>query len=134
MDKRIVAVAVIAAAAAVLLLASPASMHDELSETFTIKGTFHESRGQVEIYYEDASQETKSAVLEVLGMGESFQRVYNASRFTETVRFEAVPEYGWKVNPITLVIEHGKYGTINAKTEIHSPGEQVPPVIFGIAR
>ena len=69
-------------------------------------------------------------VLEILGMTESFQKNYTGSEFTERVSFSSVPQYGWKTNPVTFVVEHEEFGSIGIKTEIHAPNEPNPPIIF----
>ena len=69
-------------------------------------------------------------VLEILGMAESFQKNYVGSEFTEKVPFSSVPQYGWKTNPVTFVVEHEEFGTIGIKTEIHASDEPPTPIIF----
>ncbi len=63
-------------------------------------------------------------------MEESFQKTYNTNEFIEIVPFSEPPKFGWAIHPITLIVEHSEYGTVNLKTEIHSIDEPIPPVIF----
>lgn len=124
-----IAVTALAVSVAALLAASAGG--EDLSGTFYIRGTYVESEGHVEIHFADRSGNTTSVILEVLGMPESFQRTYHTHEFTELVPFREPPQYGWKTNPITLVVQHSEHGTVRLKTEIHSAGEPVPPVIIG---
>ena len=109
----------------------PSSELDELSDTFFIEGIFYESQNYVEIHFIDKSANTKSVVLEILGLEESFQKTFETNEFIEIIPFSEEPKYGWEIHPITLVIDHNEYGTVHLKTEIHSEGESIPPVIFG---
>ncbi len=63
-------------------------------------------------------------------MAESFQKNHVGSEFTEKVPFSSVPQYGWKTNPVTFVVEHEEFGTIGIKTEIHASDEPPTPIIF----
>ena len=100
------------------------------ANTFNVDAVFLEEEGYVEISYSDNSAKTQSVVLEILGMTESFQKNYTGSEFTERVPFSSVPQYGWKTNPVTFVVEHEEFGSIGIKTEIHAPNEPSPPIIF----
>ena len=63
-------------------------------------------------------------------MPESFQKNFNNSQFVERVSFSKPPQYGWKTNPVTLLIEHEELGQVGLKTEIHSKNESTPPIIY----
>ena len=108
------------------------SDHEVLSETFFVDATYYESKGGfVEINFEDKSKNTKTIVLEVLGMEDSFQKTFNdVNEFKEIIPFPQVPKYGWEIHPITLTLEHKELGNVNLKTEIHSIDGPVPHVIF----
>jgi hypothetical protein len=101
-----------------------------LSETFIVDAVYLEEEGYVEISFSDNSGKTKTTVLEILGMSESFQKNFDGSGFTERVPFSSTPTYGWKTNPVTLVVEHEDYGKVGVKTEIHAINEPAPPIIF----
>ncbi len=125
-----VAFVAVLGASALLLLAWPTN--DVLSDTFRLDGIFYEPGGYVEITFEDSSGGTRLATLEVLGMAESFQRTYTASEFAERIDFPEPPLYGWKVHPVTLVVQHDEHGMVGIKTEIRPEGGEVPPTIFGV--
>ena len=63
-------------------------------------------------------------------MEESYQKPFVNQSFVERVSFSSIPKYGWKVHPITLDLDHQEFGRIGIKTEIHSPGDPTPPVIY----
>ena len=127
--QRIITVVVVCIAA--ILVLAGVFRGEDLSNMFYLEGIFYESEGIVEIRFVDKSEGTSSAVLEILGMAESFQRTYDTSMFTEIVPFAGVPSFGWKVTPITVLIQHDVYGTIQLKTEIHGEDESKPKVIAG---
>ena len=116
---------------AALFLIDSFSIDRELySSTFIVDAIYFEEEGNVEISFLDNSGKTRSVVLEILGMAQSFQKNYVGSEFTEKVAFSTVPEFGWKTNPVTFVVEHEEFGTIGIKTEIHASDEPSTPVIF----
>jgi hypothetical protein len=55
-------------------------------------------------------------------MEESFQKTFDGWNFKTTIPFEQEPEYGWKVVPVTLVVNHPEFGKVGIKTEIHKEG------------
>ena len=129
----IASVIIISGAAFLLFVNVSSSENNELSQVFFVEGIYHESQNYVEIHFRDSSENTESVILEILGMEESFQQTYDTSEFIEIIPFEEPPKYGWAIHPITMVIQHNEYGTVNLKTEIHPVGEPVPPVIFSVS-
>ena len=126
----IVSVIFITVIGVLFLVESSSIDREELSDTFSVDALYYEEQGFVEISFVDESAQTEKVILEILGMSESYQKSYLGSEFTERVEFSSVPTYGWKTNPITLVVEHAELGKIGIKTEIHSPDEASPPIIF----
>ena len=102
-----------------------------LDGTLLLDATYYKNDGLVVIIFEDKSNKTSLAVLEVLGMDTSFQRHYTGANFTQHVKFDAPPKLGWKVHPVTVAITHDEFGQIGIKTEIHEPGSPKPPIIYG---
>jgi len=116
---------------AVLFFIESISIDRELlSETFIVDAVYFQEDGYVEISFLDKSNKTKTVVLEILGMSESFQKSFVGSGFTERVQFSSTPTYGWKTNPVTFVVEHEEFGQIGVKTEIHEINEPSQPIIF----
>jgi len=86
----------------------------------------------VEITFIDKSNNTKSAILEVLGMDETYHKEYvfnNKSSFVAEFYLEYVPKYGWETTPVTLEIQHSQFGTIGLKTEIVELGKESAKII-----
>lgn len=111
---------------ALLLITS--DRKEKLEDTFEI-GAIFES-GQIKITYADKSQKTTSAVLQVLGMAEPYQKTIQGSEFVETVPFPSPPKHGWKAHPVILDIEHAELGEVQLKTEVRGLGDPVPRVIY----
>jgi len=100
------------------------------ASTFIVDAIYLEDEGFVEVTFLDKSGKTQSVVLEILGRSESFQKIFVGSEFTERILFSSEPQYGWKINPVTFVVEHEEFGKVGIKTEIHAPDESSPPIIF----
>ena len=116
---------------ALLFLIEYYSIDRELfANTFIVDTIYLEKEGYVEISFLDNSGKTKSVVLEILGMPESFQKTFIGSEFSERVSFSETPKYGWKSNPVTFVVDHEEFGKIGIKTEIHIPSEPPATIIF----
>ncbi len=133
MAKKIisaVSIILVSVFAALFLIESFSVDRELYSSTFVVDAIYFEEEGNVEISFLDNSGKTQSVVLEILGMAESFQKNYVGSEFTEKVPFSSVPQYGWKTNPVTLLIEHEELGQVGLKTEIHSKNEPTPPIIY----
>ena len=87
----------------------------------------------VKISFEDKSNNTKSVILEVLGMDVTYHQVYlfdGESEFVENIHLEQIPKYGWKTTPVTLEIQHSEFGKIGLKTEIHEPNQPSPRIVI----
>jgi len=92
-----------------------------------------ESENFIKISFDDKSKNTKSAILEILGMDVTYHKEYifdNESSFIEMVYLEKIPKYGWETIPVTLEIEHSQFGKIGLKTEIHEKGDSIPKIII----
>ena len=86
----------------------------------------------VQVSFNDKSNNTKSAILEILGMDVTYHQEYmftNGSNFVEKMKLKEIPKYGWETTPVTLEIKHSEFGTIGLKTEIYEPGQLKPRVI-----
>ena len=91
-----------------------------------------ESENFIKISFDDKSKNTKSAILEILGMDVTYHKEYifnDESSFIEMVYLEKIPKYGWKTTPITLEINHSQFGKIGLKTEIYEQGDSIPKII-----
>ena len=99
------------------------STQQKYDDLIYLDGTFYPNKKIVLITFSDKTQKTTNVVLEILGMEKSFQRTFNEHDFTLMVPFDHEPQYGWKVVPITLVLEHPDFGKIGVKTDIHEIGQ-----------
>ena len=102
---------------------------DILRQTFQVDAIYYDS-GHIEISFIDKSEKTNSVVLEILGMDESFQKIFYDSEFIEIVPFPSPPKYGWPIHPVVFEVEHEELGHIQLKTEIHPLDAPNPPVIY----
>ena len=86
----------------------------------------------VQVSFNDKSNNTKSAILEILGMDITYHQEYmftNGSNFVEKMKLKEIPKYGWETTPVTLEIKHSEFGTIGLKTEIYEPEQLKPRII-----
>ena len=70
-----------------------------------------ESENFIKISFDDKSKNTKSAILEILGMDVTYHKEYifnDESSFIEMVYLEKIPKYGWKTTPVTFEIYHSQ--------------------------
>ena len=102
---------------------------DTLRQTFQVDAVYYDT-GHVEVSFFDKSQKTTTVVMEILGMDETFQKTFFDTEFIEIVPFSNEPKYGWEIHPIVLEIDHEEFGHVQLKTEIHSLGESIPPIIY----
>ncbi len=113
---------------AVFLLGTDQS--PDLSDTFVVNAVYFADQNLVQISFEDTSGQSTLVIMEIQGMDESFQKYYEKTSFVENVTFELAPKFGWKVHPVTFVVQHPLYEQIGIKTEIHAPNEAKPAVIY----
>lgn len=104
--------------------------HKLLEQTFEISAVYFENDSYAEISFLDKSGKTKRVTLEILGLSESFHKEFASSTFVEKIQFASTPKYGWQSMPVTLLVEHEKFGKIGIKTEIRSIGDVPAKVIF----
>jgi len=126
----IISVVFISVIAALFFIESNSIDRELFSATFIVDAVYLEEEGYAEISFLDKSDKTKTVILEILGMSETFQKSFVGSGFTERVPFSSTPTYGWKTNPVTFVVEHEEFGQIGIKTEIHAINEPTLPIIF----
>ena len=101
-------------------------------EQIEFDAIYFETDHVVKISFNDTSNNTKSVILEVLGMDVTYHQEYtfeSKSNFVEQVYLEEIPKYGWKTIPVTLEINHSEFGEIGLKTEIYEPGQSKPKII-----
>lgn len=126
----IISIIVISALGILFLYDSRSYDVERLANTFDVDAIYFENEGVVEISFNDKSQKTNSVILEILGMENSFQKTFEGNNFVERVQFVSPPKHGWKIHPVTLIVDHQEFGPIGIKTEIHSESELAAPIIY----
>jgi hypothetical protein len=101
-----------------------------LANTLLFSAVYHDDSHIVIISYLDKSNHTNSAILEVEGLNQSYQKKYFQSSFVDKINIASIPQYGWKTTPVTLEIDHKEFGRVILKTEITPYGEQSSKVIY----
>ena len=106
-----------------------ATIIDEpVKHPFELNAVYNE--GIVNITFFDRSEQSQFVSMEILGMKETFRRVYNDTSFTETVHISE-SQYGWSAHPVVVDITHQELGDVQLKTEIHYKGDTPPSLIYG---
>ena len=113
----------------VILLNS--NYENEDFDNFTFDAVYLKDSNSVLITFDDTTQKSSFAILEILGMEETFHEEFKIldSKFTKLVSLDKIPKYGWKTTPVTLEIRYDE-SIILMKTEIHDEGQNSSAVIF----
>ena len=123
---------IIVAGIALSITEQPSEKDSEILAEIKFDAVYLENDNTVQISFEDKSNNTRSVVLEILGMDVTYHQEYvftNNSNFTEKMKLEDIPKYGWETTPVTLEIKHSEFGNIGLKTEIYEPGQLKPRII-----
>jgi hypothetical protein len=132
MNKKIIAVASIIVIMSIMILVTSDSALDEsiISQTIFVDAVYEPKNKIVRIMYNDNSEMTNIATLEILGMEKTFHKEFLQSSFTETIKINSKPKYGWSTIPVVFSINHDEFGKIGLKTEIYEQGESKPRIIY----
>ena len=132
MNRKIITVASIIAIAAIVISVTSDSALDEstISQTIFVDAIYDPKNKIVKIMYNDNSNKTNLATLEILGMEETFHKEFALSSCVETVQINSEPKYGWSTTPVVFSINHDEFGKIGLKTEIYEQGESKPRIIY----
>ena len=125
----IILIAIISVSTVIIL--DPLSENTDFSN-FTFDAVYQKDSNSVSITFIDTNKKSSFAVLEILGMENTFHEEFEIydSKFTKLVPLDKVPKYGWKTTPVTLEITYDEY-VVYMKTEIHDKDQIAPVVIFG---
>ncbi len=125
----IILVVMIVVSLVVILNASQKNTSD--FSHFSFDAVFIKNENYILITFEDKSNKSSFAILEILGMEDTFHKEFmiNGS-FSEKVPINALPKHGWKTIPVTLEITYDKSTIIKMKTEIHDQNTISPEIIF----
>ena len=102
-----------------------------LADTFEFSAIYFDSSHIIKISFLDRSNNTNTAILEIEGLSQPFQKKYNNSSFVENISISSTPQYGWQTTPVTLLIDHKEFGKIILKTDISPYGQPSSKVIYG---
>jgi hypothetical protein len=114
-----------------VIILNPFSENTDFSN-FTFDAVYQKDSNSVLITFVDTNAKSSFAVLEILGMENTFHeefKIYD-SKFTKLVPLDKIPKYGWKTTPVTLEIIYDE-SIVYLKTEIHNEDQIPPVVIFG---
>ena len=125
----IILIAIISVSAIIIL--NPISENTDFSN-FTFDAVYLKDSNSISITFVDINAKSSFAVLEILGMENTFHEEFEIydSKFTKLVSLDKVPKYGWKTTPVTLKITYDE-SVVYMKTEIHNEDQISPIVIFG---
>ena len=114
-----------------VIILNPFSENTDFSN-FTFDAVYQKDSNSVSITFVDTNEKSSFAVLEILGMENTFHEEFEIydSKFTKLVWLDKVPKYGWKTTPVTLEITYDD-SVVYMKTEIHNEDQISPIVIFG---
>ena len=101
-------------------------------DNFTFDAVYLKDSNSVLITFDDTTQKSSFAILEILGMEKTFHEEFTISdsNFSKLIPIDNIPKYGWKTTPVTLEITYDE-SVVYMKTEIHEEDQISPTVIFG---
>ena len=129
--KNFIIILIATISVSTVILLDPLSENTDFSN-FTFDAVYQKDSNSISITFVDANEKSSFAVLEILGMENTFHEEFEIydSKFTKLVPLDKIPKYGWKTTPVTLEITYDEY-VVYMKTEIHNENEIPPVVIFG---
>ena len=129
--KNFIIILIATISVSTVILLNPFSENPDFSN-FTFDAVYLKDSNSVSITFSDTNAKSSFAVLEILGMENTFHEEFEISdsKFTKLVPLDKVPKYGWKTTPVTLEITYDD-SVVYMKTEIHNEDEISPVVIFG---
>ena len=129
--KKFIIILIATISVSTVIILNPLSENTDFSN-FTFDAVYLKDSNSIFITFSDTNAKSSFAVLEILGMENTFHEefeIYN-SKFTKSVPIDKVPKYGWKTTPVTLEITYDGR-VVYMKTEIHDTDQISPVVIFG---
>ena len=130
-QKNFIIILIATISVSTVIILNPLSENTDFSN-FTFDAVYQKDSNSVSITFIDTNKKSSFAVLEILGMENTFHEEFEIydSKFTKLVPLDKVPKYGWKTTPVTLEITYDEY-VVYMKTEIHDKDQIAPIVIFG---
>ena len=129
--KNFIIILIATISVSTVIILNPFSENADFSN-FTFDAVYEKDSNSVSITFVDKDEKSSFAVLEILGMENTFHEEFEIydSKFTKLVPLDKVPKYGWKTTPVTLEITYDGR-VVYMKTEIHDTDQIPPVVIFG---
>jgi len=129
--KNFIIILIATISVSTVIILNPLSENTDFSN-FTFDAVYQKDSNSVSITFIDTNEKSSFAVLEILGMENTFHEEFEIydSKFTKLVSLDKVPKYGWKTTPVTLEITYDEF-IVYMKTEIHNENQISPVVIFG---
>jgi len=129
--KNFIIILIATISVSTVIILNPISENTDFSN-FTFDAVYLKDSNSIFITFSDTNAKSSFAVLEILGMENTFHEEFEISdsKFTKLVPLDKVPKYGWKTTPVTLEITYDD-SVVYMKTEIHNEDEISPVVIFG---
>ena len=129
--KNFIIILIATISVSTVIILDPLTENTDFSN-FTFDAVYQKDSNSVSITFIDTNEKSSFAVLEILGMENTFHEEFEIydSKFTKLVPLDKVPKYGWKTTPVTLEITYDEY-VVYMKTEIHDKDQISPVVIFG---
>ena len=129
--KNFIIILIATISVSTVIILNPFSENADFSN-FTFDAVYEKDSNSVSITFVDKDEKSSFAVLEILGMENTFHEEFEIydSKFTKLVPLDKVPKYGWKTTPVTLEITYNE-SVVYMKTEIHDKDQIAPVVIFG---
>ena len=129
--KNFIIILIATISVSTVIILDPLSENTDFSN-FTFDAVYQKDSNSVSITFVDKDEKSSFAVLEILGMENTFHEEFEIydSKFTKLVPLDKVPKYGWKTTPVTLEITYDEY-VVYMKTEIHDKDQISSVVIFG---
>ncbi len=129
--KNFIIILIATISVSTVIILNPLSENTDFSN-FTFDAVYQKDSNSVSITFIDTNEKSSFAVLEILGMENTFHEEFEIydSKFTKLVPLDKVPKYGWKTTPVTLEITYDE-SIVYMKTEIHNENQISPVVIFG---
>ena len=129
--KNFIIILIATISVSTVIILNPFSENTDFSN-FSFDAVYEKDSSSVSITFVDTNGKSSFAVLEILGMENTYHEEFEIfnSKFTKLVPLDKVPKYGWKTTPVTLEITYDEY-VVYMKTEIHDKDQISPVVIFG---
>ena len=132
MNKKIIIIIPIIIVLVSLYISSVNQIDEKrLANVFEFSAIYYGDIHIVKISFHDITNHTSTAVLEIEGLSQPFQKKYETASFVENIPISSTPQYGWKTTPVTLLVNHKEFGKLILKTEIVPYGQPPSKVIYG---